>query len=218
MTVASEITRIKNNIANAYTSASGKGATLPEVQNSENLASCIDSITGGGSGGASDETTAMLKAVIDGGDRLIPTIVIPEGTTTIRQNAFSYVYVDEIIMPNSVTTIKQSAFDGCGVRTLNLSTALTSIGIFAFNGANQMNGSITVPSGVTNIPMYCFNQCNSLDIIYVEGDVTSIGGSAFASSSLAEIHFKASIQSTIEAMSDYTSKWGATKATIYFDL
>ena len=47
MTISSEITRIKNNIASAYTSAELKGATLPDVQNSANLSSCIDSITGG---------------------------------------------------------------------------------------------------------------------------------------------------------------------------
>ena len=49
MTVASEIARIKTNISNAYDSAEAKGATLPEQKNSENLAECIDSITGGSS-------------------------------------------------------------------------------------------------------------------------------------------------------------------------
>lgn len=52
MSVASEIERIKGNIASAYTSASGKGATMPDVQNSANLAGCIDTIAGGG---ATDE-------------------------------------------------------------------------------------------------------------------------------------------------------------------
>jgi hypothetical protein len=47
MTIASEITRIHTNIANAYTAASGKGATLPAIQNSDNLATCIGSISGG---------------------------------------------------------------------------------------------------------------------------------------------------------------------------
>ena len=44
MTIASEITRINNNIAAAYNSLSEKGATLPATQNSANLADCIDSI------------------------------------------------------------------------------------------------------------------------------------------------------------------------------
>ena len=44
MTIASEITRINNNIAAAYTAASGKGATMPATQNSANLATTIGSL------------------------------------------------------------------------------------------------------------------------------------------------------------------------------
>lgn len=35
---------------------------------------------------------------------------------------------------------------------------------------------------------------------------------------LTEIHFRADMQATVEALSGYASKWGATNATIYFDL
>lgn len=48
MSVETQIERIKANISNAYASAEAKGATIPEVKNSENLASCVDSISGGG--------------------------------------------------------------------------------------------------------------------------------------------------------------------------
>ena len=44
MTIASEITRIKNNIASAYTACDNMGATMPVTQNSANLANCIDTI------------------------------------------------------------------------------------------------------------------------------------------------------------------------------
>ncbi len=44
MSVVSEITRIKTNIDNAYIEANKKGATLPALQNSENLAETIASI------------------------------------------------------------------------------------------------------------------------------------------------------------------------------
>lgn len=47
MSIASEITRINTNIANAYTKVSEKGGTLPATQNSANLADAIDTITGG---------------------------------------------------------------------------------------------------------------------------------------------------------------------------
>lgn len=48
MSIASEILRIKNNIASAYTECSNQGATMPTNQNSSNLANCINSISGSG--------------------------------------------------------------------------------------------------------------------------------------------------------------------------
>ena len=50
MSVADQINRIKTNIANTYTAAQAKGATMPQTQNSENLAACVQSITTGGGG------------------------------------------------------------------------------------------------------------------------------------------------------------------------
>jgi hypothetical protein len=47
MTIASEITRINNNIAAAYTACNNKGATMPQTQNSANLATAISSIPSG---------------------------------------------------------------------------------------------------------------------------------------------------------------------------
>lgn len=47
MTIASEITRINNNIASAYTAVNNKGGTLPATQNSANLATAIGSIPSG---------------------------------------------------------------------------------------------------------------------------------------------------------------------------
>ena len=54
MTIASEITRIKTNIENAYVKAGEKGATIPELLNSEGLASCIESIPKSSGGGGQD--------------------------------------------------------------------------------------------------------------------------------------------------------------------
>ena len=48
MTIASEVTRIKTNIAQAYTALEEKGATIPEVKNSDNLAEAVQSVSAGG--------------------------------------------------------------------------------------------------------------------------------------------------------------------------
>lgn len=71
MTVASEITRIEGNIAAAYTAASAKGATLPATENSDNLATCIASISGGG--GSSVTSDVPLTRVTDDNNNEIGT-------------------------------------------------------------------------------------------------------------------------------------------------
>lgn len=61
MTIASEITRIQNNIAGAYTALSAKGATLPTNQNSANLATTVASVPAGGG----DTVTATNNSSYD---------------------------------------------------------------------------------------------------------------------------------------------------------
>ena len=58
MSIADQITRIKNNIAASYAECSAKGATLPTTENSENLPNTIASITTGGGSGGGEEITA----------------------------------------------------------------------------------------------------------------------------------------------------------------
>ena len=57
MSIADQITRIKDNIAASYAECSAKGATLPTEENSENLPNTIASISGGAGGG--DEITCV---------------------------------------------------------------------------------------------------------------------------------------------------------------
>lgn len=64
MSIASEITRIKNAVASAYTSCNAKGATMPAVQNVANLAPTIDTITGGGGATATVVVTAPTGSTV----------------------------------------------------------------------------------------------------------------------------------------------------------
>lgn len=64
MTIASEITRIKTNIENAYTKAEEKGATMPELLNSEGLAGCIESIPKGGGAGDDIENEVIPEGYL----------------------------------------------------------------------------------------------------------------------------------------------------------
>lgn len=70
MTIASEIQRIKDNIAASYAECSVKGATLPAVENSASLPDTIASISGGGGGGATVTAVNKTGAAISQGDKV----------------------------------------------------------------------------------------------------------------------------------------------------
>lgn len=70
----------------------------------------------------------------------------------------------------------------------------------------------------TSIGSHAFDTSYNLTSISLPA-CTSVGSDAFYHcTSLTSIHFAAANQATIEALSGYSSKWGASKATIYFDL
>lgn len=75
---------------------------------------------------------------------------------------------------------------------------------------------------------YMFQRCTGLITMRFPSLTTITGSGALGTSSsngmfagcagLLEIHFRADTQATIEALAGYTNKFGATNATIYFDL
>lgn len=95
MTIASEITRIKNNIANTYTALSDKGATMPATQNSANLANTVASIPAGGG----DTVTAVnyTGSAITVGDKvwLNKKANVSASSVAVSTSSSSYVYIIE---------------------------------------------------------------------------------------------------------------------------
>lgn len=68
MSVANEIERISGNIAAAYAAAGAKGATMPDVQNSANLAATINTVQGGGGGAVTSVNGQVGDVVLDADD------------------------------------------------------------------------------------------------------------------------------------------------------
>lgn len=62
MTISSELTKLNTNMQNAYTAVNGKGGTLPQAQNMDNLATAISSIPSGG--GSSEVVEVTFKSNI----------------------------------------------------------------------------------------------------------------------------------------------------------
>lgn len=91
--------------------------------------------------------------------------------------------------------------------------------MLCYCNAKNSNGSTAQNTKLTSIS---FPKLTTIDpsVTYLfGGSATSSAACAFTGCpALTEIHFRPEVQSVIEAQTWYSSKFGATNATIYFDL
>ena len=274
MSVADQINRIKTNIASTYTAAQAKGATMPQTQNSDNLATCVQSITTGGGGSATlfgltmpqiagyvaEDGSIQYESPVKAPDFSgVKIIGVQNGRAALfgRFWGFDFEEGTEITFPdlltingleeafyntsnlvkvtfNSATSIvdlKSSFRDSNQLVEANFPelTSCLSYG-FQYTFANCSNlTTFNVPklaSVSTNSMFGCFVNCTALTTIsfpalttVLEDSFGSTYSYAFSGcTKLLEIHFRADAQTAIEATTGYADKWGATNATIYFDL
>ena len=93
---------------------------------------------------------------------------------------------------------------------------LTTVGSYAFYDCSSLT-SINLPN-VTTVGSHAFNGCELLTSINLPNVITVGNYAFFDCGSLKEIHFAAKNKEAIEALSGYSNKFGATNATIYFDI
>lgn len=106
-------------------------------------------------------------------------LIIPEGTTTIGENAYRGADYKCVVIPDSVTSIGPSAFSFCmSLMSITIPDSVTSIGNNAFEHCHSLT-SVTIPKGVTDISYGAFQSCFSLTSTTIPNSVTSIGENAF---------------------------------------
>ena len=110
----------------------------------------------------------------------IRNLVIPNGVTTIKDNAFSScTRLTSVRIPDSVKSIGNGAFSGCtGLTSVTIPNSVTSIGSLAFEGCSGLK-SVTIGNSVTSIGLAVFLGCTGLTSVTIPNSVTSIGQSAF---------------------------------------
>ncbi|MAV39684.1 MAG: hypothetical protein CML12_03795, partial [Puniceicoccaceae bacterium] len=100
-------------------------------------------------------------AVTDCADTATGTLTIPvsyEGkpVTEIGVNAFYDAELTAIELPASLRTIRNDAFAGALIESIDLPAGLTELGDSAFSYCLSLTGSVTIPSGITEISGHLF--------------------------------------------------------------
>jgi len=113
-------------------------------------------------------------------------VIIPEGVTEIAENVFKKnTNIEYVECPDTLTTIGANAFAGCsGLKEVKLNEGLTTIGNNAFSGAGfggktetqaTVYGTLTIPSTVTSIGAYAFeNSIYLKEVVFENGETESL--------------------------------------------
>lgn len=138
------------------------------------------------------------------GDSDIPVenIVIPAGTTVLKDNTFrGFKCMKSVTLPDGLTVIGDGTFRGTGLSEIKLPKELHSIGNYAFDccynmekivfndnlkniGANAFSNcsklkEVELPSYLENIGKYAFAYCYDLTQILIPASIEEIGDYAF---------------------------------------
>lgn len=238
MTITSQITRIKNNISNAYTACQQHGATMPISRNSDNLPNCINSCEWG------------IPREIVNGELRIPEnykLVIPDSIESID---LKKVYVTgtsiEELDFNNVATISNAGTGGIYIESLckdctnlkkfslgkvptiksadYLFQNCSSLETVDFSSLTQLDATNYAYSPFA----YCFDGCTSLREVkfdnLTEYKTTTVNNRAFYyafnnCTSLKELHFPSltTISTHATTFTFMRAFYGCLNVDVYFE-
>lgn len=189
----------------------------------------------------------LTTAIITGSSTKIPaeafywcsyltSVTFPNNLTEIGNTAFRDTGLQNVTLPNTLTTIGQNAFQGCQYAFTNLiiPDSVTNLGSGAFNGCAYMS-SVTLGSGLTELPMNIFMYCNNITSLTIPANITTVGmWSIREMRGLTSLYFEGTpttfANNAIYACPNLTdiyvpwaegavanAPWGATNATIHYN-
>lgn len=196
MSIADQITRIKNNIAASYAECSAKGATLPSVENSENLPDTIASISSGTTINNQNKTfTENGTYTADAGYTGLGTVTVnvsggsgDEVTYTNLTNA--EIKTDDKLWINTTATTTEKAsaqLDSANViQTSNPNVAVTSSKLYTLQDGAYVQSSLAKTITMTKVGidknglLYSSNALYSIENnIFYNGAFTSYIGNGY---------------------------------------
>lgn len=128
-----------------------------------------------------------------GGNSNVRYVHIPDGVTTILENAFNFSSLESIEMPSSMAFIDEYAFYGCeSLNRVVMPDTLDRMGRGCFSYCVELQ-SIDIPNGLRVIPMETFIGC-SLDVVNFGDGVEVIDTIAFTGCPLEVLLFPPSLR------------------------
>ena len=144
--------------------------------------------------------------------RLMKSVTIPKGVTSIGDHAFAYCCLLSVTIPESVTSIGQGAFNGCDLtkvkvpvidkaafcnnQVIELIRWKLDTPVKLIDGEGYEITEYIIPEGVENIGANAFYNCSGLTSVTIPESVTSIGREAFSGcSGLTSINIPESVTS-----------------------
>lgn len=85
----------------------------------------------------------------------------------------------DVLIPYGVTKIEYKAFSGRALKSVAMPSTVTEVGEFAFENCSDLR-SVALPEGVTGIGAWAFSGCDGLTSVTIPNGVTGIGAWAFS--------------------------------------
>ena len=147
MSIQSEINRVKGNVASAYSAVQEKGGTLPEEQNSANLAAAINSIQQGM--GAAEETIQSIARYAS--DKILTIMssnisnTVPSSDSSSGTTGVTYLSVRLIPteMPDEYGFVQNYKMSASGVLDFNSGKVSGNVIIDLYHPVSYRIGSFT---------------------------------------------------------------------------
>lgn len=241
MSIASAIQTKQQQVAAAYTAASGKGATMPVNENLTNLATCIGSISGGGStkfGLSIDNFICDVTNGVLGTPSTINGITF-SGVTEIGNVTLSNLYSDRHIVSGAVSFPDLITVGISGLSQAFFNNQITSVDLSALTTINDAGlSSAFTGNQITSVDLpalttvgsygmgYAFADNQTLQTIYfralnsnsfVAGDETAFDDMLSGDENVT-VHFPSNLQSVIGGWQSVIDGFGGTNTTILYDL
>ena len=101
----------------------------------------------------------------------------------------------DIIIPDTVKIIGEEVFRHCGLKSIAIPSSVTKIGRYAFDNCSKLEG-VYIPDAAVSIGECAFADCKNLTVLVIGNSVISIGDAAFyGCESLDSIRIPASVTS-----------------------